>query len=97
MERSASLVKEFLLSPDGSGISIYSHDVLQFIPTVVFGGAFSRGEKFVVSAGELLAQFTAAELALALHHRSTCDERLSGNDELTKRTFGPFVEPTWER
>jgi hypothetical protein len=55
LERSASLVEEFLLSLNRSGISIHSQDALQFIPTVVFGGAFSRSDKFVVTTGEVLA------------------------------------------
>ena len=90
LERNAPLVEEFLLSLDRSGISIYSHDALQFIPTVVFGGAFTRGDKFVVSTGEVLAHLTEAELSLARHHLLACAEKLARNDELTKRFVRAF-------
>ena len=46
--------------------------------------------KFVVSTGELLAQLTAAELALARHHLSACAERLAENQKLTKRYLRAF-------
>jgi hypothetical protein len=82
LEWSARLVEEILSNLDGSGISIYSQDALAFIPTVVFGGAFSRGDKFVVSTGELLTELTETELALARHHLSVCAERLATNQGL---------------
>jgi Nucleotidyltransferase len=90
LERSAPLVEEFLLSLDRSGISIYSQDTLEFIPAVVFGGAFSRGDKFVVTTGEVLAQLTKAELSLARHHLLASAEKLAGNEELTKRFVRAF-------
>jgi len=90
LERSAPVVEEFLLSLDRSGISIYSQDALQFIPTVVFGGAFSRGDKFVVSTGEVLAQLTEAELSLAGHRLLECAEKLARNEELTRRFVRAF-------
>ena len=46
--------------------------------------------KFVVSTGELLAQLTAAELALARHYLSACAERLAENQEPTKRYVWAF-------
>lgn len=79
LERSSPLVEAFRLSLDRSGISIYSQDALPFIPTVVYGGAFSRGDKFVVSTGELLAQLTETELALVRQHLFACAERLETN------------------
>ena len=85
LERSAPLVGEFLLNLERSGTSIYSQDALQFIPTVVFGGAFSRGDKFVVSTGEVLAQLTKAELSLAGHHLLASAEKLPATEELTRR------------
>jgi len=90
LERSARPVEEFLSNLGGSGISIYSHNALEFIPTVVFGGAFSRGDKFVVSTSELLGQLTETELALARHHLSACAEPLAENEELTKRYVRAF-------
>ena len=78
------------MSLDRSGISIYSQDALQFIPTVVFGGAFSRGDKFVVASGEVLAQLTKEELSLARHHLLASAEKLAGNKELTKRFVRAF-------
>jgi hypothetical protein len=90
LERSAPLVEEFLLNLDRSGISIYSQDALQFIPAVVFGGAFSRGDNFVVTTGEVLAQLTKAELSLARHHFLASAEKLAGNEELTKRFVRAF-------
>jgi len=90
LERSAPLVEEFLLSLDRSGISIYSQDALQFIPTVVFGGAFSRGDTFVASTGEMLAQVTKAELSLARRHLVASAEKLVVNEELTKRFVRAF-------
>jgi len=89
-ERSAPLAEEFLLSLDHSGISIYSLDALQVIPTGVFGGAFSRGDKFVVSTGEVLAQLTEAELSLARHRLLECAEKLARNEELTRRFVRAF-------
>jgi len=90
LERSAPLVEEFLLNLERSGTSIYSQDALQFVPTVVFGGAFSRGDKFVVSTGEVLAQLTKAELSLARNHLLAGAEKLAGNEELTKRFVRAF-------
>jgi hypothetical protein len=77
--------RSFLSNLDVSGISIYSHNAQEFIPTVAFSGAFSRGDKFVVSTGELLGQLSTGELALARHHLIACAERLAKNEELTKR------------
>ena len=85
IKRNRTLVEEFLQSLDNAGISIHSKDALQFVPTVVFGGAFSRSEKFVVSTGEVLAQLTDAELRLARQHLLTHAEQLQDNEELTKR------------
>lgn len=85
LKRNATLVEEFLLSLDNAGVSIYSQDALQFLPTAVFGGAFSRGDKFVVSTGEVLGQLAETELLLARQHLLACAEQLRENEELTKR------------
>lgn len=90
LERSAPLVEEFLLSLDRSGISIYSQVALQFIPTVVFGRAFSRGDKFVMSTGELLAQLTETQLALARHHLFASAKRLETDKDLARRYVRAF-------
>lgn len=90
LERSAPLVEEFLLNLDRSGTSIHSQDALQFIPTVVFGGAFNRGDKFVVSTGEVLTRLTGAERSLARHHLLECAEKLAGDEGLTKRFVRAF-------
>jgi hypothetical protein len=85
LKRNATLVHEFLLSLDNAGISIYFQDALQFLPTAVFGGAFNRGDKFVVSTGEVLEQLNQAELRLARQHLLACAEQLQENEEVTKR------------
>ncbi|MFZ0862752.1 MAG: nucleotidyl transferase AbiEii/AbiGii toxin family protein [Candidatus Sulfotelmatobacter sp.] len=84
-ERNEALVKEFLSGLENTGMSIYSRDALRFLPTSVFGGAFNRGDKFVVSTGEVLVQLTEPELMLARQHLLACAEQLKDNDELTKR------------
>jgi hypothetical protein len=84
-EHNLMLVKEFLSSLESAGISIYSGDALHFLPTSVFGGAFDRGDKFVVSAGEVLVQLTEPELMLARQHLLACAEQIKDNNELTKR------------
>ena len=44
-----------------------------------------------MSTGELLAQLTETELALARHHLSARVERLAENEELTKRYVRAFL------
>jgi Nucleotidyltransferase len=90
LERRETLVEEFVSSLELAGVSIYSPDALQHIPTVVFGGAFSRGDKFVVSTSESMAQLTEAEAALATHHLIACAERLDTNEKLTRRYVRAF-------
>ena len=84
-ERNPLLVQEFLLSLDNAGISIYSEEALQFLPSAAFGGAFNPGDTFVVNTGEVLAQLTESELMLARQHLLACAEQLQENEELTKR------------
>ncbi len=60
-ERNEALAKEFLSDLENTGMSIYSRDALRFFPASVFGGAFNRGDKFVVSTGEVLEQLTEPE------------------------------------
>lgn len=84
-ERNEALAKEFLSDLENTGMSIYSRDALRFLPTSVFGGAFNRGDKFVVSTGEILEQLTEPELMLARQHLLARAKQLKDNDELTKR------------
>jgi hypothetical protein len=84
-ERNEALVKEFLSGLENTGMSIYSRDVLRFLPTSVFGGAFNRGDKFVVSTGEVLEQLTESELNLARQHLLARAEPRRENEELSKR------------
>jgi hypothetical protein len=84
-ERNVVLVKEFLSSIENAGMSIHSRDALNFLPTSVFGGAFNRGDKFVVSIGEVLEHLTEPELMLARQHLLAGAEQLQENEELTKR------------
>ena len=83
-KRNPLLVREFLLSLDNAGISIYSGDALQFLPSAAFGGAFNPGDIFVVNTGEVLGQLTESELLLARQHLLVGAEQLRGNEELTK-------------
>lgn len=84
-ERNVVLAEEFLSSLENAGMTIYSRDALHFLPTSVFGGAFNRGDKFVVSTGELLEQLTEPELMLARQHLLACAQQLQENEELPKR------------
>lgn len=84
-ERNVVLVEEFLSSLENAGMTIYSRDALHFLPTSVFGGAFNRGDKFVVSTSEVLEQLTEPELMLARQHLLACAEQLQENEELPKR------------
>ena len=84
-ERNEALVKEFLSDLENTGMSVYSKDALRFLPTSVFGGALNRGDKFVVSTGEVLEQLTEPELMLARQHLLACAEQLQETEELTKR------------
>lgn len=83
-KRNPLLVREFLLSLDNAGISIYSGEALQFLPSAAFGGAFNPGDIFVVNTGEVLGQLTESELLLARQHLLVGAEQLQGNEELTK-------------
>lgn len=84
-ERNEVLVEEFLSSLENAGMTIHSRDALHFLPTSVFGGAFNRSDKFVVSTGEVLEQLTEPELMLARQHLLACAEQLQKNEELPKR------------
>jgi hypothetical protein len=83
-KRNPLLVREFLLSLDNAGISIYSGEALQFLPSAAFSGAFNPGDIFVVNTGEVLGQLTESELLLARQHLLVGAEQLQGNEELTK-------------
>lgn len=84
-ERNEALVKEFLSGLENTGMSAYSRDTLRFLPTSVLGGAFNRGDKLVVSTGEVLEQLTEPELMLARQRLLGCAEQLQDNEELPKR------------
>jgi hypothetical protein len=85
MERNPRLAEEFLTNLEQTRTEIADKGAVDRLPGSAFGGAFTRGETFTISASEASKALSAPELAIVSAQIELCGQKLRSRPELAQR------------
>ena len=84
-ERRAPFVDEYLSGLENARIPLTDSLALQSLPSGAFGGAYTSGAKFVMSASEPLEKVSPEERALLRSYLIRKADALRGTGELSRK------------
>lgn len=85
IERNPRLAEEFLTNLEQTRTEIADKGAVDRLPGSAFGGAFTRGETFTISASEASKALSAPELAIVSAQIELCGQKLRSRPELAQR------------
>ena len=85
VDRNPGLVEEFLTSLEQARTTIDHPRAVDHLPGSGFGGAFRRGDTFIMSSAEASRALSVEELRIVRDYLSLCGDKLRRNAELLER------------